>query len=285
MRSRLKKIYLTEVVLVVKSYNLQDFKDWLKWHLDVIGFEHCHVFDNESLVDVKSVCKSYGSRVSYELVSGWANQYVLYDRYINHESLAWWVLPIDDDEFLYVSDKFNHSINDFVLDLYDNHKSLNKVSIGWRNLFPVKFTENRLDPCIVLNAVGWSDDASEVWQAGNRPVKTFVKTTAVYEWSNRIGHSTHDPLVNGKYAPGNTIDGGSVKNSWQLKPTNGDADLILYHYQFKCNKEWLYKCAKRRSPASKTFKKNFPKKYAELYNRFPIHEDCRMVDLWKELVL
>lgn len=273
------------MVLVVKAYNKQDFNDWLKWHLDVIGFEHCHIFDNESIVDIKSVCRSYGDRVTYELVGGWANQYALYERYINHESRAWWVLPIDDDEFVYVSDKYNHSINNVVLDLYDNHKELNKLSIGWRNLFPVAFTETRLDPHLVLNAVGWSDSASEVWQAGNRPVKTFVKTTAYYEWSNRIGHSTHDPLVNGRYVPSRTIDGSVVNNSWQQAPTKGTADLILYHYQFKCNKEWLYKCAKRKSPASKSFYKNFPKKYAELYDGYSIDTDYRMAKLWKELVL
>lgn len=54
------KCYLTEVVLLTKSYNLQDFEDWMHWHLDIIGFEHCHVFDNESSVDIKSACDSYG---------------------------------------------------------------------------------------------------------------------------------------------------------------------------------------------------------------------------------
>lgn len=92
------KCYLTEVVLLTKSYNPQDFKDWMHWHLDMIGFGHCHVFDNESSVDIKSVCDSYGDKVTYELVKGWPNQYALYNRYINNESPAWWVLPIDDDK-------------------------------------------------------------------------------------------------------------------------------------------------------------------------------------------
>ena len=96
------KLYLSEIVLLTKSYNLEDFKDWMSWHLNTCHFDHIHVFDNESTVDIKSVCESYGDRVSYELIKGWPNQYALYNRYINNENKAWWCLPIDDDEFLYM---------------------------------------------------------------------------------------------------------------------------------------------------------------------------------------
>ncbi len=275
------KIYFNEVVLLTKSYNLQDFKDWLHWHLDIIGFDHAHIFDNESSVDIKTVCDSYCERVSYELVKGWPNQYALYNRYINDESKAWWVLPIDDDEFLYVSDKYDNNITDCLLEVNTIHKDWNKIAVGWRNMFPTKYTENRLDDHIILNATGWSDKASEIWQVGNRPVKSFVLTTCKYEWSDRIGHSTHDPLVNGKYLPGHTIDGKQVKNSWQDTPTNSEADMILYHYQFRCNEEWKYKCAKRVSAAAH-WNKNFPQKYAELYKRGNISIDERMANLWRK---
>lgn len=275
------KTKFTEVVLLTKSYNLQDFKDWLHWHLDIIGFDCCHIFDNESLVDIKSVCDSYGDRVTYELIKGWPNQYALYNRYINNESPAWWVLPIDDDEFLYVSDKFENNVNNIIMDLSVNRKDWNKVSVGWRNLFPREYTEERTDEHLILNATGWSDKASEVWQAGNRPVKTFVKLNQKYEWSDRIGHSTHDPLVNGKYAPARTIDDKEVRNSWQLTPTNGNADMILYHYQFRCNKEWIYKCTKRVSAGAKGWNKNYPDFYKKLY-LVGNSEDSRMVKIWSK---
>lgn len=277
----INKTYFTEVVLLTKSYNLQDFKDWLHWHLDIVGFDHCHVFDNESSVDIKSVCDSYGKKVSYELIKGWPNQYELYNRYINNESKAWWVLPIDDDEFLYVSEKYKHKINNLILKFSETHKDWNKISVGWRNMFPSNFIEKRTNSSLILNATSWSDQASEIWQNGNRPVKTFVKTSQQYEWSDRIGHSTHDPLVNGKYMPAKTIDNKEVRNSWQLTPTDGNADMILYHYQFKCNLEWKLKCEKRKSPGSKHFIKNFPELYKKLYNDMnKIFEDKRMSNLW-----
>lgn len=275
-----QKKYFTEVVLLTKTYNLQDFKDWLHWHLNIIGFQHAHIFDNESSVDIKSVCDSYGDRVSYELITGWPNQYALYNRYINNESPAWWVLPIDDDEYLWVSNTFKNNVNNCLYMATHQSNDRIKISVGWRNLFPLQYTENRINEHIVLNSTGWSDNASNIWQRGNKPVKTFVLTTATYEWSDRIGHSTHDPLVNGKYNPATTIDHKQVNNSWQDTPTDGNADMILFHYQFRCNSEWVYKCKHRVSAGAKRWDKNHPELYKQLYNATDIKLDNRMVKLW-----
>lgn len=277
------KKYLTEVVLLTKTYNLTDFQDWLHWHLDIIGFDHCKVFDNESAFDIKSVCDKYGEKVSYEKIVGWPDQYKLYDRYINNVTESEWVLPIDDDEYLYVSDKYHNKINEFVREWQaDKSKWYGgwyKVCIGWRNMYPVKYIEERTSEHRIENAVGCSDKASMVWQAGNYPVKTMVHTSHKYEWSDRILHCTHDPLVDGIYQPGHTSDMRPVERSWQLLPTRSDCDLILYHYQFVCNNEWQYKCKNRKSPGAKNFLKDFPSKYRELYN-YPVWTDTRVLNLW-----
>lgn len=278
-----QKKFFTEVVLLTKSYNLQDFKDWMHWHLDIIGFQRCHVFDNESSVDIKSVCDSYGDRVTYELVKGWPNQYALYNRYINNESPAWWVLPIDDDEFLYVSDKYKNNVNMFLLANSKAHPDWCKVCVGWRNMFPEKFTETRTNLHMVLNATGWCNEASEVWQAGNRPVKTMINTVYKYDFADRDGkHRTHDPFVIPIDKPGYTINGECIVNSWQKVPTPSNADLILYHFQFKCNSEWRYKCTKRKSAATQIDWKNHPEIYGRLYNNHVIQHDNRVVLLWQK---
>lgn len=274
-----KKCKLSEVVLLTKSYNLQDFKDWLHWHLNIIGFDCAHIFDNDSSVDIATVCKSYGDRVTYEAVHGFPQQYALYNRYINYQSPAWWVLPIDDDEYLYISESYNHNINDFLVAMYRNNPTWNKVCIGWRNLFPLEYTRDRINPHRVLNATGWSNVASSIWQAGNRPVKTIVKTTQKYEWSDRIGHHTHDPLIEGKPVDGYTLDGNTVRNSWQQHPTSSDVDIVLFHYQFVCDSEWEYKCKKRKSAATRKDWKNHPELYTRLYQH-SIHEDTRASVLW-----
>ena len=216
------KIYLTEVVLLTKSYNLQDFKDWMYWHLNVIGFDHCHVFDNESSVDIKSVCDSYGDKVTYELVKGWPNQYALYNRYINNESPAWWVFQCDDDEFLYVSDKYKNCINEAILDISEKYPTWNKLCIGWRNLFPLKFIKERSNEHLILSATGCSHEACEHWQYGDTPVKTFVKCIGSYDW--KVFSHGHNPVGCGE---SHTLNGEVITLNLQKEPTKGTEDLIF----------------------------------------------------------
>lgn len=274
---------LTEVLLLTKSYNLQDFKDWLHWHLDIIGFDSCHVIDNESSVDIKSICDSYGDKVTYEFVKGWPNQYVKYNEYVNTKSSAWWVLPIDDDEFLYVSDKYNNNINEFILssEFLKNNKT-HKLCIGWRNLFPKKYTVNRNNEHLILNANGWSNEASNIWQMGNRPVKTMLLTTRHYDHASirGVNANTHNPVVIGSNERGLTLNNEYIQFNLQQKPTKGTEDLILYHYQFKSDSEWKWKCKNRKSPGG-TWNKNFPNKFKNLYN-YVIKEDNRMIELWQK---
>lgn len=276
----MEKIYFTEVVLLTKSYNLQDFKDWMHWHLDIIGFDCCHIFDNESSVDIKSVCDSYGDKVSYEFIKGWPNQYILYNRYINNESPAWWVLPIDDDEFLYVSKKYDYNINKFLLgNKFIKENNVHKLCIGWRNLFPQTFVEKRTKS-LIENATAWSNEACEIWQSGNCPVKTLVWAGQKYDWADRDGmHKTHNPFTLDKNENSYTLNGEIIRHSKQAKPTTGEEDLILYHYQYKSNEEWVWKCKTRKSPGSRTWQKDFPEKYKQLYN-YKNKIDKRVLKLW-----
>lgn len=276
---------LSEVVLLTKSYNLQDFKDWLHWHLDIIGFDCCHIFDNESWVDIKSICDSYGDRVTYELITGWPNQYTLYNKYINNKSSAWWVLPIDDDEFLYIGDKFHNNVNEMILTLQDKWPDIKKFSIGWRNMFPLEYTEKRTKS-LIENATGWSDFVCKqlypIWRQDNRWVKTFVKTTATWYWG--MPHNGgHNPTYNctnnnvGSYL----INGKKIYDDWINPPCACD-DLFIAHFQYKSNIEWIMKCRERKSAANKTFNKNKPKIYKTIYkySRFFKTFDG-LLKLWK----
>ena len=279
----MNKIYLTEVVLLTKSYNLQDFKDWLHWHLDIIGFDHAHIFDNESLVDIKSVCDSYGDSVSYEKITGWPNQYALYNRYINNESKAWWVLPIDDDEFLYVGDKFENNVNVLIMKLYEKDKSICKLSIGWRNMFPLEFTEDRGNKSLIENATGWSNEVCSkiypIWRQDNRWVKTFTKTIAKWYWGIPY-NGGHNPTIGKERVNSKTIDERVLTGDFVLPPCNNN-DLFLAHFQYKSNKEWIMKCTQRKSAANKTFNKNKPIVYKELYKyKKEFKEFNEMVKLW-----
>lgn len=231
------KIYFTEVILLTKSYNLQDFKDWLHWHLDVIGFDHCLVLDNESSVDIKSVCDSYGDKVSYKLITGWVNQYKLYNKYVN-ESKAWWVLPIDDDEYLYMKNFDN--VTDMLLYYQEKWRDMDKLSVRWQNMFPsdpvAERTTSLQEFCKNSNEK-WAD----LFDGGNKPVKTFVKGTGFVKYCEETGE-THNPQLNNKKSY--LCNGERLKRNWYWGP-NTDDDVKLYHYQYKSAKEWLWKCKNR----------------------------------------
>jgi hypothetical protein len=236
----IEKNFFTEVVLLTKSRNLQDFKDWMHWHMDIIGFQRCHVFDNESSVDIKSVCDGYGDRVTYELVRGWPNQYALYNRYINNESPAWWVLPIDDDEFLWMKSFTN--VNQMLMHYVKKWPDMNKLSIRWKNMFPE-------DPCALRgnrSLMDFCTKSNEQWAAlfdgGNKPVKTFVRTVEPILYS--IEHKqTHNPIINN--TPSFLCNGARLIGNWYTGETTDDAVKLL-HFQYKSKAEWEWKCNNRR---------------------------------------
>lgn len=249
------KTKFTEVIVLTKSYNLQDFKDWLHWHLDVIGFDCCHVFDNESTVDIKSVCDSYGDRVTYELIKGLPYQYDNYNRYINNESPAWWVLPIDDDEYLWMKNFTN--VNEMIMYYQNQWKDMNKLSIRWKNMFPddphAKRNTSLMEFCKNDNPQ-WA----ELFDGGNKPVKTFVKTTNKVNHSIELSNQTHNPITDGSKSY--LCNGDRLFGNWYYGTT--DDDLKILHYQFKSEDEWNWKCL-NRIPGSITDK--FTYNYRRFY--------------------
>lgn len=238
----MKKSKLTEVVLLTKSYNLQDFKDWLHWHLDIIGFDCCHIFDNESSVNIKSICDLYGDKVTYELIKGWPNQYVLYNRYINNESPAWWVLPIDDDEYLWMKNFTN--VNDMIMFYQNKWKDMTKLSIRWQNMFPKDPLADRDNKSLMEFNTEINETWANLFDGGNKPVKTFVNTIHKFDYSI-INHQTHNPIDD---RPSYLCNGDRLIGNWYYG--NNDDEVKILHFQFKSKKEWINKCNKNIDAAN-----------------------------------
>lgn len=230
---------------MTKSRNLRDFSDWLHWHLDVVGFEHCHVFDNESQVDVKSVCDFHDERVSYELVTGWPDQYSLYNRYINNKSKSWWVLPIDDDEYLWMRDFAN--VSDMLIHYQDKWKDMDKLSVRWLNMFPADAEAERGDVSLMDFCRNTNWEWSNLFEGGDLPVKTFVRTTSKVLYSIPTGE-THNP-INGRLSY--MCNGARLKGNWFTSGPFDDDELKILHYQFKSKSEWVWKCENRHRVSMK----------------------------------
>lgn len=245
------KKFFTEVVVLTKSYNIFDFKDWLDYHLNELKFDHCHVFDNESFVDVEKLCSSFQEKITYEKIIGWPNQYALYNRYLNNETRAEWVLTIDDDEFLWMKN-FKH-VNDMIYHYQQKWPDMVKLSVRWKSMFPNNPNEERktslMDFCKNDN-----EKLADLFPGGNKPVKTFVKTDSKIEFSILKQNQTHNPIVDGK--PSYMCNGEKFFGNWFYGPYT-DNELRLLHYQYKSKKEWEWKCLNRISASDKTTYKKF----------------------------
>lgn len=276
----MSKKYLSEALLLTKTYNLQDFEDWLFWYKDVIKFDKITVFDNESSVDIESVCKRYPDRVNYYKVSGWPNQHKIYQDYVNNRAEAWWVFPVDDDEFLYVSDKYNNSINDALLALHDKIPEMYRLTIGWINLFPKEYIKER--KCnLIENATAYSHKACQHWQEGNVFNKTLVLTTKFHDYT-RFG-SIHNPSLGKPYEFSNMQNGARINDMRMPKPTDINEDIILFHYQFKSDFEWMMKCRTRISAANRRFNKNKPTFFRKIYEmKSDFKTTDKMIKLWRK---
>ena len=254
--------YNSEVLLMVKCFNIHDFKAWMKWHLEVLKFDHAVILDNESPVDLESVCKEYGSKVFYKKIIGWPDQYHLYDNYVNHSD-AKWVIPIDDDEYIFIRN--GKDINDFLRIQELRFPCMNKLSLEWLNLFPAEYTKSRSDQAISEIATCFCHEAVEHWQSGDRQVKTFVHTKYKYEY---VGHKLgHNPMCLNGSSYSYTIRGARIQGQTMSKPANPAEDqAFLIHYQFRTEEEWARKC-KLGSPGSKWFSKIKTKATIEVLKR------------------
>lgn len=238
----MNKIYFTEILLLIKCRNLQDFIDWVEYHLN-LKFNHIVVLDNESPFDIKSVCEKY--KLEYHYIKGFPNQYKLYNEYVNN-SKAWWVLPIDDDEYLYM--KNFDDVNKMLLYYQDKWKDMNKLSIRWKNMFPDDVNKVRGNVSLRDFCKNSNEEWAKLFDGGNKPVKTFVKTTQKIYYDLKKGY-THVPTTIEMHDDAYMCNGERISHNW-YKGLNTDNDLKILHYQFKSKEEWIWKCRNRKRVSS-----------------------------------
>lgn len=133
-----KKFYNTEVLLVTNCNNLINVLLFLYWHLYIIKFDHIVVFDNSDDSLLAPYIDLFDKKVTYIKKPGIINQHDCYNTWLT-QSNAQWILPIDDDEFLYISDKYDNNINVLLSSLNEKYNTT-KYAFNWR-LF---YTQNNL---------------------------------------------------------------------------------------------------------------------------------------------
>ena len=225
----------TEAMCLTRYLDTESLKEWIDHHLN-IGFDHIHIFDNESSYDCKSVCAEYGDKVTYEYVSGYARHYKLYDDYVNSDLCkSEWIMAIDDDEYMELNNAMCSSIAECIKWYSGKFPYDHMFAIRWKHLFPKKFhtecTGNILDYCTEENP----DLAATFQPMGDRGVKTLVHRIG------RIHYEEAEENPTGGHVPVHSLANGAklfngeliTRCSCKQIPTQDNEPARLIHCRFK----------------------------------------------------
>ena len=239
----MSKKYLTEALLLTRSYYPDELECWLEWYLNILGFDHIVIFDNDSTIDVQEIIKKYKDRVSYRFLSGWPNQHKLYSDYIK-ESESQWLIPVDDDEFLYIGDKFNGSVKEFIQTMYSTYNK-NKYYSLWVCMVSKEPMEKR-EGLFINTQDHYSYEAfynlRRYWGIDNRLGKCFVNTDYSYVYGN---HSIAGHIPECLDGDNTTVlvNGNTTNGDWVIKDNEDiNKDCFIAHYHTKSKEDWIIKC-------------------------------------------
>lgn len=226
---------MIHLVCLTKSYNLNDFKIWYNWH-NSLGVDYIHIFDNESTVDIKSlIC----SKDSYDYISGWPNQWQLYNDILNNNiyNLKWddIIIFLDDDEFLWTDQKLSLEQT-----IRSNLKQLNCILMPQILMSTKEITLQRSTDLIQHSIYRRNDLANQ----GKSII--FFDPNAEYDFTKEVQNEKgHVPFINGvRYS--DVVGSDCSKTTYGLVDYN--ANLRLYHYHIKSLDDWNKKI-KRGSAA------------------------------------
>lgn len=280
--------YLSEALIITKCNNLREIQDWLFWYVDVLGFDCVSLYDNESPVDVKSECDKY-SNVTYYFHPGVPQQENTYLDHVNKKRRARWVFPVDDDEFLYLSEKYNHSVNTFLKAMEDRVECLGKISVQWVNLVPKEYLEFRdKDSSLLRTHTCISDIAmSHVVPWEGRPMRGYLKTFVRdgYWWSygfhfgQRRRLCVHNPS-SPNYRGRSLMEDGTMVTEGRIG-FEYNPDCFLAHYSLRSEQEWQDKCQRATVSCKTATMKNNIRLFSRIYEHTEDFVSCtKLRDLY-----
>ena len=273
--------YFSEIMLLTKSDHPEELYCWLTWHLNILHFDHIVLFDNESNFDVLSVISQFPKeKIEYHLVKGWPDQYKLYNEYLKSPK-SLWTIALDDDEYFYISDKYNYNIQNFIESIYKQYQK-NKYYILWTHLLSPDPIDDYYDLYINTHTA-YSFDACRlirsIWNEDNGWGKCLINNSYSYSYSMSWKSRGHIPTC---------LDGDNttilVRNGREIEyehiKTNGFnlyEDCFIAHYQYKNKKDWKIKCTRPLATHPTYSIKNKIKVYSIIYQNKSLFKPCTLL--------
>lgn len=262
--------YFTEILLITNTTNPYDLKLWIHWHLYYVQFDRITVIDNSNSSIIYDICKDY-DRIKYIKHPGKLSQSDIYNNYVNNSD-AEWVLPIDDDEFIYLGNfkTIKELIN------YTLNKNNNTFKISFDNLFLYSGTllkTRKPDENIFELFNYYCPEVTKMYYDNYVTIKTMCNTTIPHYYVidkqeftnikyinlNKISEfdvstinndamgNIHNPLTldnNKNFIPSinanrNIIQYGLYTNLYRFNNLNMP---LLLHFKYKTKQEFMNKC-------------------------------------------
>ena len=259
------KIYNTELLLLTNSKNFDNLTFWVKYHLDVIKFDHIVIIYNNSNENFNKLKLKFedNNKIDLYYVSGSVSQANLYNYYVK-TSKSKWVLPLDDDEYLYIPEKYNYNINE----LLNLNTTYYKYSFNWLSCIS-KTVNNKTDEetpyyklynyCLPLN----HDE--------NNTIKTIINTAICHNYlENReplicmnnilkLSNNVLYPGYNNMGSVHNPISHDGVNYQHSLSLSDNKSIIVariipeilkdiskdncyIFHFKYRSYDEWKNKC-------------------------------------------
>ena len=124
---------MSEILCITSNNNPARMVDWLFWHACIVKFDCVTIIDNGSDYDLSGICnrfsKKYGVNVVCIEYPDAVSQMDIYTEYCR-KSEAYYFLPIDDDEYLYIGDEYHNSIDEYLYIIRQRYPSFYKYAFN-----------------------------------------------------------------------------------------------------------------------------------------------------------
>lgn len=252
---------MKHIVLLTKTYNINDFDVWYKYH-KAMGWT-VHAIDNESKETIKSHMNLTNGD-TYDKLVGWPDQWKLFSDILNENRFGFsegeLVAFIDDDEYIW-----------FYQDYWKKYEEMNPkfASKTYKSLDAyvdeclAKFPDENIllmpqilmsTPCIHDSRglqTNLIDFATYRRNDASAQGKCIIKYTASLAYDFKYCYTDeqgHIPFVVSAYASGfgdhairhSVVNGCAISNT-TYGAVDPNACLRLYHYHIKTRQDWEMK--------------------------------------------